>query len=68
LPSRVDACVGSYWVLPDAEIDRTGSIAAFLPSSALGENERKCPVSCVQVDRYFPSERNLKEGRKITIE
>jgi hypothetical protein len=54
--------------LPDAEIDRTGSIAAFLPSSALGENERKCPVSCVQVDRYFPSERNLKEGRKITIE
>jgi len=50
------------------KIGRNDSKATLLPSSALGENERKCPVSCVQVDRYFPSERNLKEGRKITIE
>ena len=54
LPSRVDACVGSYWVLPDAEIGRTGSKAAFLPSSALGENEGKCSVPCGQRGQAFP--------------
>ena len=42
LPSRSDACVTSYWVLPDAGIGRIGSKAAFLPSSVLGENEGKC--------------------------
>ncbi len=67
-PSRVDACVGSYWVLPDAEIGRNGSKAALLPSYAMGENERKCLVPCVQEDRHLPSEGNLKEGRKMTIE
>ena len=42
LPSRSDACVAPYWVLPDAEIGRTGSKAALLPSCAMGENERNC--------------------------
>jgi len=54
--------------LPDAEIGRNGSKAALLPSYAMGENERKCLVPCVQEDRHFPSEGNLKEGRKMTIE
>jgi len=67
LPSRVDACVGSYWVLPDAEIGRTGSKAALLPSSALGENERNCPVPCVQGTGSFRRIENWTKGEK-TIE
>ena len=54
IAQRSDACVTSYWVLPDAEIGRTGSKAAFLPSSALGENEGKCPVPCGQRGQAFP--------------
>ena len=48
LPSRSDACVAPYWVLPDAEIGRTGSKAAFLPSCTMGEKERNCPAVSVE--------------------
>ena len=54
LPREVMPRVTSYWVLPDAGIGRTGSKAAFLPSSALGENEGKCPVPCGQRGQAFP--------------
>ena len=53
IAQRSDACVTSYWVLPDAGIGRTGSKAAFLPSSALGENEEKCHVLCGQRGQAF---------------
>ena len=39
LPSRSDACVTSYWVLPDAEIGRAGSKAAFLQSCTFKRRE-----------------------------
>jgi len=40
IAQRSNACVTSYWVLPDVEIGRTGSKAALLLSNAMGENER----------------------------
>ena len=68
LPSRVDACVGSYWVLPDAEIGRAGSKAAFLPKRSLGENERKCLVPCGQRGQAFPVREALERKGEIAIE
>ncbi len=40
IAQRSNACVTSYWVLPDVEIGRTSSKAALLLSNAMGENER----------------------------
>lgn len=66
LPSRRDACVAPYWVLPDAGIGRTGSKAAVLPSSAMGENQRKCLVPCVQEDRHISIRKNLKKEGEMS--
>ena len=68
IAQRSDACVTSYWVLPDAGIGRTGSKAAFLPSSALGENDGKCLSTASRGDRHFPLEGHWKERGKIAIE
>ena len=39
LPSEVMPCVTSYWVLPDAEIGRIGSKAAFFQSYTCRKKE-----------------------------
>ena len=65
LLSRSDACVAPYWVLPDAGISRTGSKAAVLPSCAMGENERNCPVPCVQGTGSFRRIENWTKGEKM---
>jgi len=43
-PVELTLASAPYWVLPDAGIGRTGSKAALLPSSAMGENERKSHI------------------------
>ena len=41
-PGRVDACVNSYWVLPDAETHRFGGFAALPSPEHLCRKEEKC--------------------------
>ena len=67
LPSRSDACVTSYWVLPDAGIGRIGSKAAFLPSSVLGENEGKCLSTASGGGQAFPIGGTLERKGKIAM-
>ena len=42
-PVRVDACVNSYWVLPDADSRRTGSFAACFPPGKF-RKEGRIPI------------------------
>ena len=45
LPREVMPCVTSYWVLPDAEIGRAGSKAAFLQSYACKRKEGRMKLT-----------------------
>ena len=58
-PARVDACVNSYWVLPDAKSLRFGSFAALPLTGEIFKQEGGCKLETDTAQWAFRQERHL---------